>query len=150
MHIRRIRQDEAERVTALWDAACREVVDGGPLRPRGRRSIAAMLTLSAHHPSAACLVAERDGELVGFVVAELEQGLLPGLLGRVAELHVVPAARAGDEAARALVEGAQGWLRERGAGVVYWEVPEDEAQRLALAHALGWQREAIRFATYPR
>ena len=102
----------------------------------------------ATHPTTACLVAEADGELVGFVVAELEQGLLPGLLGRVAELFVVPHVREGELVA-ALVEGAVGWLQERGAGVVHWEVPEDDPSRLALADALGWQREAIRFATYP-
>jgi hypothetical protein len=45
--IRRIRQDDAEAVTDLWDEAGRSVPDGGPLKERGRRNIAAMLVLAA-------------------------------------------------------------------------------------------------------
>jgi hypothetical protein len=51
MEIRRILQTEAEAVTDLWDEAGRSVPDGGPLKERGRRNIAAMLVLAASsHP----------------------------------------------------------------------------------------------------
>jgi hypothetical protein len=143
MQIRRIDQTEAEHVTALWDAAAQAVPDGGPLRPRGRRAIAAMLTLAATHPLAACFVGVEDGEVVGFVVAELEHGLLPGATGAVRELSAP-----GPEAHRALAEHARGWLHARGAQVVRLEVPEDEPQALARAAELGWAREAVRFAAY--
>ena len=147
MEIRRIRQQEAERVTALWDDAAREVVDGGPLPPRGRRNIAAMLALAATHQRVACFVADTGGELQGFVVAELAGGLLPGAVGTVEELYVAPPARRRGTG-RALALHAAAWLHEQGAGVVRAEVAEDEPDALAFAERLGWQREAIRFATY--
>ena len=147
MQIRRIDQLEAEQVTELWDAAARAVRDGGPLKPRGRRAIAAMLTLAATHPLAACFVAEEDGALAGFVVAELSHGLLPGALGTVEELYAVPGEHR-EATARALAEHAAAWLHAQGAQVVRLEAPEDEPDALAVAAALGWQREAVRFATY--
>jgi hypothetical protein len=49
---------------------------------------------------------------------------------------------------RALAEHARAWLHERGAQVVRREVPEDEPEALARAAALGWAREAVRFAAY--
>ncbi len=143
MEIRRIDQSEAEQVTALWDAAAQATPDGGALRPRGRRAIAAMLTLAADHPLAACFVAEREGAVSGFVVAEVEHGLLPGTVGCVREL-VAPDA----ETHRALAEHARAWLHERGAHAVRLEVPEDEPEALGRAAALGWAREAVRFAAY--
>jgi hypothetical protein len=141
MQIRRIDQTEAEQVTALWDAAAQAVPDGGALRPRGRRAIAAMLMLAATHPLAACFVAEHEGVVAGFVVAEVDHGLLPGTAGAVQELVAPDAATY-----RELAEHARGWLHERGAQVVRLEVPEDEPEALARAAALGWAREAVRFA----
>ncbi len=143
MQIRGIDQTEAEQVTALWDAAGQAVPDGGALRPRGRRAIAAMLTLAATHPLAACFVADRDDAITGFVVAEVDHGLLPGTAGSVQELVAPDAATY-----RALAEHARGWLHERGAQVVRLEVPEDEPEALARAGTLGWAREAVRFAAY--
>jgi hypothetical protein len=97
MEIRRIRQTEAEAVTDLWDEAGRSVPDGGPLKERGRRNIAAMLVLAASSHRVACFV---DDALRGFVLAELaEDGLLPCQYGRIEELY----ARGHAELERALV-----------------------------------------------
>jgi hypothetical protein len=47
MEIRRIRQTEAEAVTDLGDEAGQSVPDGGALKERGRRNIAASARSSA-------------------------------------------------------------------------------------------------------
>jgi hypothetical protein len=140
MEIRRIRQTEAEAVTDLWDEAARSVPDGGPLKERGRRNIAAMLVLAAAHPSAACFVAVED-EPIGLVMAELAEGLLPGRGGTVSELY----SRGGAE--RALAEAAIAWLFERGAGVIRSEVPLDEPGG-ELLEALGFEAETVRYGLY--
>jgi hypothetical protein len=142
MEIRRIRQTEAEAVTDLWDEAGRSVPDGGPLKERGRRNIVAMLVLAAAHPSAACFVAVEE-EPIGLVLAELDEGLLPGRGGTVSELY----ARGGAE--RALAEAAIAWLFEQGACVIRSEVPIDEPGGELLV-ALGFEAETVRYGLYRR
>lgn len=135
--IRRIRQDEAEAVVALWNEA-------GPLQERGRRNIEAMLVLAASSHRAACLVALEDGEIRGFAMAELmDDGLLPCLYGRVADLF----ARRDEGLERGLAAAAVTWLRERGAVVIQADVPLDEP-RAELWAALGFEAEAVRWAAY--
>jgi hypothetical protein len=141
--IRRIRQTEAEAVTDLWDEAGQSVPDGGPLKERGRRNIAAMLVLAASHPSAACFVAVAD-EPIGLVMAELDEGLLPGRGGTVSELY----ARGDLAIERALAEAAIAWLFERGACVIRSEVPLGEPGG-ELLEALGFEPETVRYGLYP-
>jgi hypothetical protein len=143
VEIRRIRQTEAEAVTDLWDEAGRSVPDGGPLTDRGRRNIAAMLALAASHQRAACFVALEDDRPVGLVMAEVDEGLLPGRAGAVAELY------AGGDAAseRALAQAAIAWLWEQGAGVIRADVPFDEPGG-ELLEALGFEPEAVRYGRY--
>lgn len=143
MEIRRIRQTEAEIVTDLWDEAARSVPDGGPLKERGRRNIAAMLTLAACHPRAACFVAVEHERPVGLVMAELDEALLPGRAGFVAELY----ARRDGASERALAEAAIAWLWEQGAGVIRSEVPLDEPGG-ELLEALGFEPESVRYGLY--
>jgi hypothetical protein len=141
--IRRIRQTEAEAVTDLWDEAGQSVPDGGPLKERGRRNIAAMLVLAASHPSAACFVAVAD-EPTGLVMAELDEGLLPGRGGTVSELY----ARGDLAIERALVEAATAWLFDHGACVIRSEVPLGEPGG-ELFEALGFEPETVRYGLYP-
>jgi hypothetical protein len=133
--IRRIRQTEAEAVTDLWDEAA-----AGVLEERGRRNIAAMLVLAAVHPRAACFV---DDGLNGFVVAEIDEGLLPGRAGRVEELY----ARGDAELERALAQAAVDWLWEHSVGVVRSDVALDEPGA-ELLRELGFEAEATRFGLY--
>jgi hypothetical protein len=138
MDVRRITHEEADRVADMWD----DMVDR-VLKPRGKAHIRAMLTLSAQSPHAACFVAEQDGALHGFVLAELlDDGLLPARFGRIEELcgprEVLPD----------LVRCATAWLHEQGAQVVRAEAEIDDAEAQDLLADLGWQREAVRFATY--
>jgi hypothetical protein len=102
-----------------------------------------MLTLSASSPHAACFVADDDGELRGFVLAELvDDGLLPARYGKVQELcgprELLPD----------LVRAAVDWLREHDVEVVRAEAEEDDPEAMTLLTELGWDREAVRFATY--
>ena len=143
MEIRRIRQSEAEAVTDLWDEAGRSVPDGGPLTESGRRKIAAMLVLAASHQRAACFVALEDEQPVGLVVAEIDEGLLPGRGGLVAELY----ARGDAATERALAEAAIAWLWAQGVGAIRSEVPLDEPGG-ELLEALGFEREAVRYGLY--
>jgi hypothetical protein len=141
--IRRIRQTEAEAVTDLWDEAGRSVPRGGPLKECGRRKIAAMLVLAESHQRAACFVALDGEQPVGLVVAEIDEGLLPGRGGVVAELY----ARGDAATERALAEAAIAWLWEQGAGAIRSEVPLDEPGG-ELLEALGFEPEAVRYGLY--
>jgi hypothetical protein len=144
MEIRRIRQTEAEAVTDLWDEAGQSVPDGGALKERGRRNIAAMLVLAASSHRAACFVAREEDVITGFVLAELaEDGLLPGRYGRVAELY----ARGDVETERALVRAAVDWLWSHDVHVVRAEVDLDEPGA-ELLESIGFERETIRFGLY--
>jgi hypothetical protein len=138
--IRRIRQTEAEAVTDLWDEAGQSVPDGGALKERGRRNIAAMLVLSASSHRAACFV---DDGLNGFVLAELaEDGLLPGRYGRVEELY----ARGDTELERALVQAAVDWLWQHDVFVIRTEL--DLGESAEVVESLGFQAETTRFGLY--
>jgi hypothetical protein len=141
MEIRRIRQTEAEAVTALWDEAGQSVPDGGRLKERGRRNIAAMLVLAASSHRVACFV---DDGLNGFVLAELaEDGLLPCQYGRVEEVY----ARGDSELERALVQAAVAWLWQHDVFVIRAEVTLDEPGA-ELLQSLGFEAEATRFGLY--
>lgn len=138
MEIRRITHDEAARVADMWD----DMVDR-VLKPRGKAHIEAMLTLSAQSPHAACFVADEGGQLRGFVLAELiDDGLLPARFGRIEELcgprEVLPD----------LIRTATTWLHGQGAQVVRAEAEFDDDEGQDLLADLGWEREAVRFATY--
>jgi hypothetical protein len=144
MEIRRIRQTEAEAVTDLWDEAGRSVPDGGALKERGRRNIAAMLVLAASSHRAACFVALDGDRPVGLVMAELaDDGLLPGRYGNVGELY----ARGDADTERALAKAAIAWLFGHDVFVIRSDVPLDEPGA-ELLESLGFERESTRFGLY--
>lgn len=95
MEIRRIHQGEGDVVGELWDRMCREDEDGGPLTERGRRDLSRMLAMSAWHRDAFCLVAVDGVQVIGFVNGRtgIGDGLLPGVLGEIDSLYVVPEER---------------------------------------------------------
>lgn len=119
MEIRGIRQCEGDTVSGLWDRMCREAEDGGPLTGQGRRNLSRMLAMSAWHRDAFCLVTVEDGEVFGFVNGRISigDGLLPGLLGEIDSLYVVPERR-GEGISRALAEAAVKRLLEQGADTI--------------------------------
>ena len=116
MEIRRIHQREGDAVGDLWDRMCRELEDGGPLTEQGHHNLARMLAMCAWHRDAFCLVAVHGARIIGFVNGRISvgDGLLPGLLGEIDSLYVVPEER-GNGVSRALAEAAVRLLWDHGA-----------------------------------
>jgi ribosomal protein S18 acetylase RimI-like enzyme len=149
VEIRRIRADEAERVTKLWDDACRAVPGGAPLSERGRRNIARMLRAAAEHPEIFCLVATVGGAVVGYTVGRVSgHPVLPGLEGELEDLYVVPAARERSIGGR-LADAAIARLRDAGAGVISIHVDADDEEAQAFWTSRGFEGDTVRFALYP-
>jgi GNAT superfamily N-acetyltransferase len=149
MEIRRIRESEGETVGGLWDRMCREAVDGGPLTERGRRNLSRMLAMSAWHRDAFCLVAADGTEIVGFVNGRvtIEDGLLPGILGEIDSLYVVPERR-GHGTSRALAEAAVAWLRQRGAHTIRHLSCADATDDHRFWRGLGFQPDMVCLSRY--
>jgi ribosomal protein S18 acetylase RimI-like enzyme len=96
-------------------------------------------------PDVVVLVAERDGEAVGYVYAGLEPlswKELRDAAGFVHDVVVVESARR-QGIATALVEAAAAWLREQGAPrVILWTAAQNEAGQRLFAR-LGFRRTMI-------
>jgi GNAT superfamily N-acetyltransferase len=148
VEIRRIRDGEGDAVGHLWDRMCREIPDGGPLTDDGRRRIARMLDVSAFHRDAFCLVAT-DGDIVGFVNGRLdvEEGLLPGVLGRIDSLYVVPSRRS-EGTSKALAKAAIAWLRQRGAHTIRYLSCADAADDHRFWQSLGFVADMVCLSSY--
>jgi GNAT superfamily N-acetyltransferase len=149
MEIRRIRDGEGDAVGVLWDRMCREIPDGGPLTDGGRRNLSRMLDVSAWHRDAFCLVVLEGAEIVGFVNGglEVEDGLLPGLYGRIDSLYVVPPFR--DKGiSRALAEAAVAWLRERGAHTIRYLSCVDAEEDHRFWRSLGFAADMVCLSSY--
>jgi GNAT superfamily N-acetyltransferase len=148
VEISRIKADEAEAVTRLWDDMARATPDGGPLTERGARNITRMLRASAVHPEVFCLVARDRSEIVGFTVGQLTRDpLLPGAGGEVHELYVVPAAR-GARVSRRLADEAVERLRRLGARVIWKHVCADDREAHEFWANRGFQGDTTRLALY--
>lgn len=148
MEIRRIRDGEGDAVGQLWDRMCREIPDGGPLTDEGRRRIARMLDVSAFHRDAFCLVAT-DGDIAGFVNGrvDVEEGLLPGALGRIDSLYVVPERRS-EGVSKALATAAIAWLRQQGAHTIRYLSCADATDDHRFWQSLGFEADMVCLSSY--
>jgi ribosomal protein S18 acetylase RimI-like enzyme len=93
----------------------------------------------------AVLVAEREGEVIGYVYAGLEPRSWKELRDACGFIHDVAVVEHGRRsgAATALIEAAVGWLRGRGAPrVVLWTAQRNAAAQ-ALFDRLGFRRTMI-------
>ena len=161
--IRRINDDdgEAERVVQLWDRSCREDPDGGPLSAQGQRNLKRMLAMLAWHRDSFCLVAEaaeQGGEqsrgqgIVGYVLGQIDtgDGLLPGAVGLINEMYVMPEAPNAEQIRLRLLEAAVAKLRADGAK---WAIrstmdANDEGTR-RLFERLGFTADMVTLSRYP-
>ena len=149
MEIRRIHQSEGDAVGDLWDRMCREVEGGGPLTERGRRDLSRMLAMSAWHRDAFCLVAVDGVQVIGFVNgrAGIGDGLLPGILGEIDSLYVVPEER--DKGiSRALAEAAVGRLRDQGAHTIRYLSCADAHDDHRFWRGLGFEPDMVCLSLY--
>lgn len=151
VEIRRILDDgEGSLVADLWDRMCQEIPDGGPLTKVGKRNIARMLGVSAWHRDAFCLVALEGTRIVGFVNGRTEagDGLLPGLVGEIESLYVVPEAR-DQGVSRELGRAAIAWLREHG---VEWTIRNlvcaDNREAVRFWESLGFEADMVCMSLY--
>ncbi|MGK5637685.1 GNAT family N-acetyltransferase [Streptomyces sp. URMC 126] len=149
MEIRRIHEDEGDTVAALWDRMCRETEGGDRLTEPARRNLSRMLAVSAWHRDAFCLVAVVEGRVVGFVNgrADAGDGLLPGTLGEIDALYVVPE-ECGQGVERALAEAAVGLLRSRDAATVRFLSPVGDRAGQRFWRDLGFEPDLVCLSRY--
>jgi ribosomal protein S18 acetylase RimI-like enzyme len=149
--IRRITQDEGEAVVELWDRMCQAAVDGGPLRPCGRRNLRRMLEIAAFHRETFCLVAVRPGagdageEIVGFAMGRIDagDGLLPGFVGQAEELYATD-----DGVRHMLAEAVVERLEAAGAQTIRRSVAADEPQWRAFWEGHGFEADMVTLSRY--
>jgi GNAT superfamily N-acetyltransferase len=97
-----------------------------------------------------CLVAVDGEKIVGFVNGTLDtgDGLLPGVLGQIEALYIVPYAR-GRGTGRRLAEAAAAWLREHGA---VWTIRSlvcaGDAEAIAFWSSLGFEADMTCMSLY--
>jgi GNAT superfamily N-acetyltransferase len=149
MEIRGIHQSEGDAVGDLWDHMCREGKDGAPLTEQGRRNLARMLGMSAWHRDAFCLVAVNGVEVVGFVNGRtsIGAGLLPGVLGEIDSLYVMPEER--DKGiSHALAEAAVKQLRDQGARTIRYLSCADADEDHRFWQGLGFEPDMVSLSAY--
>jgi GNAT superfamily N-acetyltransferase len=108
----------------------------------------AQAALLAAHPAAEVIVAERDGELLGFAILfDLPEVVFARRCGQLDDLFVTPGAR-GQGIARALIAEACALGRARGWSHLRWIVPEGDVGAIALydriAAQADWRSYVIR------
>jgi ribosomal protein S18 acetylase RimI-like enzyme len=146
MQIRRVHESEAPQILELWRANGEEAV-GGQVE-LCEDNILEHVRQNATHPEAICLVAEDDGELLGFVTAKrTSHPTLPGAAGDIEELYVRPSARRVG-VGRALVERAVAILKEQGAEVFRIQADIESSGALAFFKAIGWENDMTVFSRY--
>ena len=150
MEIRLIHASEGDTVGKLWDRMCRELEDGGPLTEQGLANISRMLAVAACHRDAFCLVAVDGPRIVGFVNGRVSagDGLLPGLLGEIDSLYVVPEER-GRGISRGLAEAAIALLEEREAGTIRYLSCAGAHADHRFWRGLGFEADMVCLSRYP-
>jgi GNAT superfamily N-acetyltransferase len=144
--IRPLPSAERHRLAPLlsaYAAEMREVLAGAAVA-----TPEAQAALLATHPAAEILVAERDGEPLGFaLLLDLPEIVFARRCGQLDDLFVLPAQR-GQGIARALIAAALDLGRARGWSHLRWFVPERDAAAIALydriADRADWRSYLIR------
>ncbi len=149
IHIRPMREDEAERVLALWQH------DGSePLPETAARQVLANLRQYAASQVAHCFVAEENQALIGFVTCTvLTHPIEPCSTGEVEELYVQPHEQR-DQIRADLVRQAVHFLQAQGVVNVHTHIcvgPDecpDEAEQRAFWLSLGWVNDMTIYSIY--
>jgi GNAT superfamily N-acetyltransferase len=135
--VRAARWEEAEAVATLFNAI--NSLDGPLLVPMTAEAV--RRDLLGPEPWATLLVADIDGEVVGFVTGSPlydSERAAGGFI--LSDIYVRPEAwRRG--AGRALVAGLAAAARRRSAGCLWWGVDEGDDEALRFYHAIGAESE---------
>jgi hypothetical protein len=149
--VRRVRVDEAPLLRQLTkDGVAREAEmypeDRIGISDRGLDNLETRYRLGSVHQDLITLVAEQEGEIVGFVDAEVTRGRsLPGLAGEITDLYLAQAA--GPEVADALARKAVELLLEAGARVIHHTEAADRPEREPW-ESLGFVADTVRYSLY--
>jgi GNAT superfamily N-acetyltransferase len=109
--------------------------DFTPDAPRQRLGLALMLS---DHRVRTVLVAERGGEVLGMVTAQLVVSTAEGGLSTLVEDLIVEPGSRGAGIGRALLEGIERWALERGATRLQLLADRENAPALAFYERAGW------------
>jgi predicted N-acetyltransferase YhbS len=149
--VRRARVDDAPLLRQLTkDVVNREAAkypeDRIGISERGLDNLETRYRLGAVHQDLITLVAERNGEIVGTVDAEvLRNRGLPGVAGEIVDLQL--AEGAGVEVAEELARKAVELLHEAGARVIHHAEDAGRPEREPW-ESLGFVADTIRYALY--
>ncbi|WP_242343310.1 GNAT family N-acetyltransferase [Anaeromyxobacter terrae] len=127
---------DAERLVRLLGILFSIEADFRPDPDRQRRGLALML---AEPERRAVLVAERAGEVVGMVTAQLVVSTAEGGPAALVEDMVVDAGERGRGVGRRLLEAIEGWAAARGASRLQLLADRDNAPALGFYARAGWQ-----------
>ena len=149
--VRRVRVEETPVLRTIrkdWVAleAERHPEDRIGISEQGLDNLETRDRLGAVHPDLLTLVAERDGEIVGFADAEVIRGRgLPGHAAEITDLYL--AEGAGPEVAEALARKAVELLHKAGARVIHHTEDADRPEREPW-ESLGFVADTVRYALY--
>jgi len=137
--IRKMMESEARQVLALWDENCIEAASRS-LSDEESANVLRLLRQYASHRDAFCLVAEEQGQLVGFVTAcLLAHPVMDGRCGEIEELYVRPHTRRHGIGA-ALVNQAVALQRQQGASPIRTHACADSPVAKSFWQHLGWEQ----------
>jgi GNAT superfamily N-acetyltransferase len=108
-------------------------------RPDPVRQRLGLAALLADHEHRAVLVAERDGDVVGMVTAQLVVSTAEGALSALVEDMIVDANHRGHGIGAALLRDVEGWARARGAARLQLLADRENAPALAFYERMGWR-----------
>jgi GNAT superfamily N-acetyltransferase len=139
-----VREEDAQTIGLLWEQLVmyhRERDTAMPIAAAdGAYRYSQRVVNSIRDPYVQTLVAEYDGEVVGYVMGTIVD-LLPEMFeaeraGFLADIYVVDGLR-GQGIGRALVKALTDWFRGRGIGHMEWYVASSNAEGIAFWESIG-------------
>lgn len=143
--VRRAQATDSDALCAIWLENAELLVKADTsygLAPDAAEQWQAALATWLGRPDVAVFVAERQGKVLGFLVAALAgnaPGLLPARYGFISDLAVDPHAKSGG-IGRALLEATRAWFRSGGIDQIEARVPARNAVAQAFWRAVGATR----------
>lgn len=147
--IRKMQTSDAEAVCELWDRAATEI-HGGSLSAAEAANVLALLKRYPEHPDTYCLIAEEEGQIVGYILAYTTKHPLyddSHGVGEVENCYVESTARQRGADAQ-LVQQLTFEMRQRGISVIHAHGSIDSQAAQDFWQDLGWYKDTIMFSWY--